>query len=231
MKFPRVLKVLWLDWLRPGLVAAAIICPLKSSLADVNFVPTGSMKPTILEGDFVFVNKLAYDLKLPFTTRHLSEWADPARGDVVVLFSPEDRMRLVKRVVAVPGDTIELRDNILSINGRRADYQPLGNDALAYVAGSDLAGAHFATETLEHRSHAVMAYRFLRSPMRSMSPLVLGPDEYFVMGDNRDNSKDSRYFGVVRRSLIVGRATGVVASVDKPGAWLPRLGRFFSALQ
>lgn len=218
-------KQLWLGWFRPFLVAASIIYPIKSSLADINFVPTGSMKPTILEGDFVFVNKLAYDLKVPFTTHHVAEWAEPSRGDVIVLFSPEDGIRLVKRLVAVPGDTIELRRNQLFINGQRASYQQSREGVLTYVDQSDLASAEFATETVDQRSHAVMAYRSVSSPVRSFGPVVLGREEYFVMGDNRDNSKDSRYFGIVKRNLIVGKAWGVVASVDKPGSWLPRLGR------
>jgi signal peptidase I len=188
------------------------------------------MKPTILEGDVLFVNKLAYDLKVPFTTWHLAEWSAPARGDVVVLFSPEDGIRLVKRLVAVPGDTLELRNNVLWINGTRAAYQPPQGTVLDYVAQEDLSSARFATETVEKRAHAMMVYPAYGSPVRSFGPVSLGHDEFFVMGDNRDNSKDSRYFGIARRELIVGRAVGVVASVDKPGWWLPRFGRFFSAL-
>jgi signal peptidase I len=224
-------KEFWLQWLRPALTMAAIVYPIKSSLADMNFVPTGSMKPTILEGDFVAVNKLAYDLKIPFTTQHLVEWADPARGDVVVLFSPKDAMRLVKRVVAVPGDTIELRNNVLFINGAPADYQLVPQEELPYITWLDREDAVFASEMVEERSHAVMAYPGLHAPQRSFRPITLGAREYFVMGDNRDNSEDSRYFGIVDRDLIVGRATAVVASFDKPGDWLPRVGRFFSPLK
>jgi signal peptidase I len=188
------------------------------------------MKPTILEGDFIFVNKLAYDLKIPFTTFHLAEWTSPSRGDVVVCFAPDDGIRLVKRVVAVPGDTLELRNNVLFINSQGADYQPPQGSTLAYVAAIDLQNARFATETIENRAHAVMAYPAISSPVRSFGPVSLGPDEYFVMGDNRDNSKDSRYFGIVRRQLIVGEALSVVASFEKPGKRLPRFRRFFSSL-
>lgn len=216
--------------MRPCLVAAAIVFPLKSSLADINFVPTGSMKPTILEGDYVFVNKLAYDLKIPFTTRHLAEWDNPSRGDIVVLFSPEDGMRLVKRLVAVPGDTLELRNNLLSINGKTASYQPPRDGVLSYVDNADLTSSQFATETVENRAHAVMACPSAFGPVRSFGPIVLGPDEYFAMGDNRDHSKDSRYFGIVQRNRIVGKAVGVVVSLDKPGWWMPRFGRIFSPL-
>jgi signal peptidase I len=230
MRTPAALRQLWREWLRPLAVAAAIICPIKSSLADYNFVPTGSMKPTILEGDLVFVNKLAYDLKIPFTTAHLAEWGEPARGDIVVLFSPEDCLRLVKRVVAVPGDSIELRNNTLWINSERARYASLPPAEFGGVSAAERAVAEFATETIGGRAHAVMANPFLPSLHRSFPPLTLRAGEYFVMGDNRDNSKDSRYFGVVDRRLIVGKASAVIASVDKNGFWLPRFGRFFSPL-
>src|SRR5205823_7902682 len=104
---------LWREWIRPAGMIAAIVFPLKSAIADWNWVPTGSMKPTILEGDLVFVNKLAYDLKVPFTLWRIGQWGDPARDDIVVFFSPKDGTRLVKRLIAGPGDTIEMRNNIL----------------------------------------------------------------------------------------------------------------------
>jgi len=85
------------------------MAPLRSAVVDWNWVPTGSMKPTIMVGDLVFVNKLAYDLKVPFTRTRISTWAEPSRGDIAVLFSPSDGKRLVKRVIGLPGDTIEMR--------------------------------------------------------------------------------------------------------------------------
>jgi signal peptidase I len=231
MKTSAALKRFWGSWLRPFLAMAAIILPFKSAIADINWVPSGSMKPTILEGDVIFVNKLAYDLKVPFTTWHLAKWSGPARGDIVVCFSPEDGIRLVKRLVAVPGDTVELRKNLLFINNERAAYQPPQEGVLDYVSKSDLSHAQFAAETVENRSHSVMAYPAYSSPVSTFDPVTLGPDEYFMIGDNRDNSKDSRHFGIVKRDVIVGEAVGVVASVDKPGNWLPRFGRFFSRLK
>jgi signal peptidase I len=140
-------------------------------------------------------------------------------------------MRLVKRVVAVPGDTIELRHNVLFINGARAAYQAMPVEELPYVTQSDREDAIFARESVDDRAHAVMAYPGMLAEKRSFRPITLGAHEYFVMGDNRDNSKDSRYFGIVDRDRIVGRASAVVASFDKPGDWLPRLGRFFSSLK
>ena len=103
-----------------------VVTSLRSALADWNDVPTGSMKPTIQEGDRVVVNKLAYDLKIPFTTFEVLKWGDPHRGDIVVLFSPQDGVRLVKRVIAVPGDVVQLVDNELFINGKK---QPVTSGA------------------------------------------------------------------------------------------------------
>jgi signal peptidase I len=231
MKASPLLKKVWSEWVRPFLTIAAIVFPIKSSLADINFVPSGSMKPTILEGDFVVVNKLAYDLKIPFTLQRLAQWDDPTRGDVVVCFSPEDGIRLVKRVVAVPGDTVELRNGALFINGAPAEYEKLPERELPYVTQSDREHAVFAHESVAGRSHAVMAYPGGFSPTRFLRPVTLGEGEYFMMGDNRDNSHDSRSYGVVRREQIVGRAFGVAWSFDKPGSWLPRMGRFFSGLE
>src|SRR3954452_17041153 len=110
---------------RPILVMLVVLFSFRSAVADYNVVPSGSMKPTIIEGDRIFGNKLAYDLKIPFTRIHIAQWADPKRGDVVVFDRPSDGVRLVKRVIGVPGDTIVLRDNPLFINGQPASYVSL----------------------------------------------------------------------------------------------------------
>jgi signal peptidase I len=209
-----------------------IFAALRSAVADWNDVPTGSMIPTILEGDRIFVNKLAFDLKFPFTTTRLLTWANPKPGDVVVLFSPADGDRLVKRVVAVPGDVIELRQNRLYLNGNVATYAPLDDQTAAQLNSAQRQGHIFANETepsADH-SHAVMATPAL-SARRSFGPYTLPPDKYFVMGDNRDNSFDSRYFGFVDRSQIVGRAVAVVASLDLNHHWTPRWNRFLQRLK
>src|SRR5476649_2418379 len=91
----KIARYLWTDWVRPLALPCLLITAAKSALADINYVPSGSMKPTILEGDVVFINKLAYDLRVPFTTARLAHWSDPERGDIVVCFSPADNTRLV----------------------------------------------------------------------------------------------------------------------------------------
>ena len=121
---------LWIKEVRPLLVLALVLFAIRSSLADWNDVPTGSMKPTILEGDRVYVNKLAYDLKVPFTTWHIAEWSNPKRGEIVVFYSPYNGQRLVKRVIGLPGDTLELRNEALILNGQPVQYGPIAEELL-----------------------------------------------------------------------------------------------------
>jgi signal peptidase I len=218
----------WQKEIRPLIFLTLILFSIRSSLADWNDVPTGSMKPTILEGDRVFVNKLAYDLKIPFTTWHIAEWSHPQRGDIVVFFSPKDGTRLVKRVIGLPGDTVEMRNEQLLINGEPVNYSPLDATVPAQLSDSERQRSTFAKENLPTRSHAVMAINDVQA-MRTFAPVRVQAASYFMMGDNRDNSFDSRYFGIVPRDQIIGRATGVVLSIDKTSYWSPRWGRWFSA--
>src|SRR5712671_2379295 len=129
----------WVKEIRPLLILALILFAIRSSLADWNDVPTGSMKPTIVEGDRVYVNKLAYDLKVPFTTWHIAEWNNPQRGEIVVFFSPKDGTRLVKRVIGLPGDTIELRNDRLLINDQSVDYTTLAPAVSKQLADTERA--------------------------------------------------------------------------------------------
>jgi signal peptidase I len=219
----------WRKEIRWWLVIGLVIFSLRSSLADWSDVPTGSMKPTILEGDRVFVNKLAYDLKVPFTTRHLAEWSNPHRGDIVVFYSPHDGTRLVKRVVGLPGDTVELRDDGLVLNGQAVEYKPIADELVRSVAPADRARQVYAAEQLPGQSHAVAAIPSV-SALRNFGPCRVPEGHYFMMGDNRDDSFDSRYYGPVARRRIVGRATSVVLSFDRAHYWLPRWQRFFTSL-
>jgi len=219
----------WRKEIRWWLVIGLVVFSIRSSLADWSDVPTGSMKPTIVEGDRVFVNKLAYDLKVPFTTCHIAQWGNPQRGDIVVFFSPRDGQRLVKRVVGLPGDTIELRNDSLVLNGKPVQYQPIAEELLRDVAVQDRASSLFAVEQLAGHRHAVAAIPSLPA-LRNYGPYVVPECHYFMMGDNRDNSFDSRYFGPVERKRIVGRATGVALSFDRENYWLPRWDRFLTAL-
>jgi signal peptidase I len=220
---------LWREWFKPILIIVVVLSTLRSAIADWNDVPTGSMRPTILEGDRIFVNKLAYDLKVPFTTYRVAEWSAPQRGDIVVLFSPEGGTRLVKRVIGIPGDHIELRDKDLFINDQRATYAPPDQAVVDQLEPAEQIGHMFKTEIIDGRAHPLM-WTASADGHRSFTPITLGEDEYFVMGDNRDNSRDSRIFGVVDRSRIVGRTSAVAFSVDRDNYYLPRWDRFFHSL-
>ena len=213
----------WREWLQPVILIAAVMFPYRSVVADWNVVPSGSMRPTIVEGDRIFVDKLAYDLKLPFTTLHLAQWADPQRGDIIVFYAPDSGERLVKRLIGAPGDVIELRADRLYVNGRSATYQALSN---AVARRQD---ENVASEEIGGRRHPVTFLEGVPA-LRTFGPVRVPAGEYFAMGDNRDNSRDSRYFGFVPRAAIVGRATHVVISLDPERLYLPRAGRFLQAL-
>ena len=210
-------------------VTIFLLFAFRSAIADWNDVPTGSMKPTIIEGDRIFVNKLAYDLKFPFTTWHLAQWDNPGRGDVVVFFSPADGVRLVKRVIGVPGDRIELVNNQLRVNDQPAEYGPLDPKFPGELPAAERSFHQFATESVAGRSHPVMGTASLPAP-RNFGPVVVPAGQYFMMGDNRDNSYDSRFYGCVDRRRIVGRASSVVISLDRDSWYLPRWHRSFTRL-
>lgn len=221
--------IFWKGWGVSLVVTIVIATSFRSAIADWNDVPTGSMIPTILEGDRIFVNKLAYDLKVPFTTWHLAKWDDPKRGDIVVFFSPADENRLVKRVIGVPGDEIAMRENRLYINGKSLEYEQLDSDFAEQFEEEQFNNRWFFSEQLSGDEHPVMFTPYFPS-MRSFGPIVVPDDHYFMMGDNRDESADSRFFGFVERQRIVGRATAVVLSLDYERYFKPRWERFFSKL-
>lgn len=213
-----------LNEIRVFLAMLLVVSSLRSALADWNDVPTGSMKPTIEEGDRVVVNKLAYDLKVPFTTLEVLKWGDPRRGDIVVLFSPVDGTRLVKRVVGVPGDRIEMRENQLFVNGRAAQWKEIASEE-----ASEQGNSLVVEENLAGRTHQVMFTPQIPA-VRSFAPMSVPAGRYFVMGDNRDNSNDSRFIGLIDRRRIVGKATAVAFSFDRAHYFAPRFDRFFKPI-
>jgi signal peptidase I len=219
---------IWRDLLRPFALAFLIIAPLKSAIADWNWVPSGSMKPSILEGELVFVNKLAYDLKVPFTTLHLSTWGNPVRGDVVVFYSPVDGTRLVKRVVGLPGDTVQLRNDVLYLNGVPQEYSSTDSAPFRHDIFED-GNPVVAIEHLEACDHYVLGLPG-RQALRNFGPFIVPSDQYFMMGDSRDNSADSRYIGPVPREKIVGRVPRIIISFDPSRHYLPRPQRILQPM-
>lgn len=223
-------RYLWREWIRPLAIPLALVAAAKSALADINIVPSGSMKPTILEGDVVFINKVAYDVRVPFTFTRLGRWSDPARGDIVVCYEPNDGTRLVKRVIGLPGDTIELRNEAVYLNGVRQTYRPVDARAGQALEPAEREASVFASEELGGRRHTVMAMPALSAP-RTFGPITVPRGSYFVMGDNRDVSRDSRYFGFMPRERITGRVKSVFVSADIHHWLRPRFDRFCSELE
>lgn len=219
----------WRAWMRPLIVVVLITGAFRSAIADWNDVPTGSMKPSIIEGDRIFVNKLAYDLKVPFTQWQIVEWKNPQRGDIVILFSPFDERRLVKRIVGIPGDEIGMIDNQVFVNRQPAQYVPLNQEIVSQVSPEHQSSYLFFQENIEHTHHPVMIMPN-KSARRSFHTVRIPVGQYFVMGDNRDDSFDSRWFGFVERRRILGKASAVVMSFNPERRYTPRWSRFLKAL-
>jgi signal peptidase I len=221
----------WREWRAYVLFFCLVWIPLRSTVIDYNPVPTGSMNPTILEGDVVWVDKLAYSLRIPLTQTHLVRWQEPQRGDIIVLLSPFDGTRLIKRVIGVPGDKIALRHNRLFLNGEAVDYTPATQDYGVTIAESMRAHAAFAEEQLPGHPHAVMGLARLDSANRNFDAVTVPSDQYFIMGDSRDNSIDSRAWGFAPRDAVLGQAKGILVSLDINDTYRPRWHRWGTDLR
>lgn len=196
----------------------------RTAVADWNPVPTASMRPSLLEGDVVFVNRLAFNVKLPLTDHVLAHTGEPQRGDIVTFSSPLDGTRLVKRLVGLPGDVVELRGERLVINGAEAAYtQPR---QVMEAIGDGQVTALRLSETLDGQAHGIQLIP--QSPVagRGFGPVTVPPGHYLMLGDNRDNSQDGRYFGFVPRALLIGRVERLLVSVDMLDNYAPRFERF-----
>jgi signal peptidase I len=194
-------------------------------------VPSGSMNPTVVEGDQILVNKLAYGVRIPFTHVWLHQGAGPARGDIITFDSPEDGQTWLKRVVGLPGDTVEMRDERLIINGEPLAYRQGDSSAANALPNSTREQALlFATEQLGAVAHPIMVIPQVPA-MRTFGPVTVPAGQYLLLGDNRDNSKDSRYIGMIPRERITGHALTVALSLNYDRHYLPREGRFRKTLK
>lgn len=201
----------------------------RTAVADWNPIPSASMRPNLLEGDVVFVNRLAYNVKLPLTDHVLAHTGAPRRGDVVTFSSPVDGTRLIKRLVGLPGDIVELRDEMLIINGQPAQY-----DAVEQVTEALGTSQVAALRLSEHSDGHVRRVQFIpqaETKARNFGPVTVPVGQYMMLGDNRDNSADSRMIGFVPRHLLIGRAERLLVSADILHGWMPRFERFGKSLR
>jgi signal peptidase I len=182
-------------------LALLLALVVRSSVVEAFWVPSGSMLPTIQIGDHLFVNKLAYGLRVPLLGTKVVRFGELRRGDIVVFVSPvEPSTDLIKRVVAIAGDTVEVRNKRLSVNGQTVPDEH----------------AHFSDPHVKG------------PPRDNFGPVTVPPGKFFVMGDNRDQSYDSRYWGFADIEAIKGRATFVYWSREpgSNGSWLGWLGHW-----
>ena len=193
----------------------AIVLVLRSFLFEPFQIPTGSMIPTLAVGDFILVNKFSYGIRLPVIGTKIVDIAEPKNGEVMVFIPPHQDVYFIKRVVGIPGDTVRYQDKALYINGKRqnqtfvAQIPPVNPRVLQY------------REKLGNVEHLIQ-----RNPYRetSVDEWVIPEGHYFMMGDNRDQSSDSRYWGLVSEHNIVGRAVAIWLH-KKPGLRLPEFSR------
>ena len=214
-----LLQPWWLDWTAGLFPVILAVFLLRSFLFEPFKIPSGSMIPTLLVGDLILVNKFQYGVRLPVTGTKLIANQDPQRGDVMVFHYPVDpRIDYIKRVVGVPGDELSYTNQALSVNGKLVPVQPLGD----YYDEDSLRYAPKFLETMGTVSHSILVEPKRASIYRPMDSFVNFRDNcrytaegvtckvpaghYFMMGDNRDNSQDSRYWGFVPDENIVGRA-------------------------
>jgi signal peptidase I len=176
-------------------------------------VPSNSMMPTLLTGDFILVNKFDYGLRLPLLNSKIIDFSKPERGDVIVFRYPNyehtagySGVDFIKRVVALPGDTISYEKDQLTINGETVDYRKIG----AYQgvdSGKAMSGYRQVRELIDHADHDILLHPLGHS--RELSKTTVPEGHYFVMGDNRSHSSDSRFWGYVPEDYILGRAIGI----------------------
>ena len=187
-------------WITELIVVVVIVLLIRAFLVQAYNIPSGSMKPTLLVGDFILVNKLVY------------RFSDVQRGDIVVFKWPVDpRIDFIKRVIAVPGDTVEIKDYRVYINGEELPLRFLGEER------EDGFTKFIFEETLPNGvKHKIALYKDPILTRRDVPATKIPEGHYFVLGDNRDNSEDSRYWGLLPKENIVGKAFVVYYSGDIP---------------
>ncbi len=200
------------EWAKSLAVALVIWYVLTTILIQAFRIPSGSMENTLLIGDFLFVNKALYGAEIPLIKKRLPAVREPRRYDIVVFYSVEEPgVSVVKRIIGMPGDTLSMASNVMQVNGQAV---PEGY----VVRGRELADPEDPKmRSWQRRYVAGRTLDGYRPTLKTWGPLVVPADSFFVMGDNRDNSYDSRYWGFLGRDRIRGRPLFVYYSYNKNG--------------
>tara|TARA_B100001093_G_scaffold518317_1_gene602737 strand:+ start:1709 stop:2338 length:630 start_codon:yes stop_codon:yes gene_type:complete len=206
------------------------IVAFRSSILDWNHVSTGSMNPAIIEGDRVIVEKSAYDFELPLTDWKAIKTGNPSRGEIVIFREQNSSHLLIKRIVGLPGETIEVLDNKVLVNKVQAHYQPLQKGFFNHLDLYSRTKNHFALEIFEDAEHPIMLQKKPNQTSNSPKQVDIPAGYYYVLGDNRNSSIDSRNIGLIPREQIAGRARKIAFSLDYSNFYVPRKDRFFKDL-
>jgi signal peptidase I len=210
------------EWTKSIVIAFALFLVIRTFLVEAFRIPTGSMENTLLVGDFLLVNKAVYGAQVPLTRSHLPAFSQPRRGDVVVFVPPhEPGKNYVKRLVGMGGDTLEMRDKVLFVNGQ-PQTEP-------YVQFSDPKNDVYGPNMYWQCDYRPAKERDTecRPTRDNWGPVVVPPGRFMVLGDNRDDSEDSRYWGFVHRGAIKGEPLFIYYSFDsstlRPFPWITQI--------
>ncbi len=195
----------------------------RSAVADWYTVPSGSMQPTIQVGDRIIVNKMAYDLRFPFTNVSLASLDKPKHGEIVVFESKAANLRLIKRVVGLPGDVVTMQNNIITVNGQKLTYHALDNKKVQ----TDSIHVNYFSEKIGNITHRINIGNSATNQLINFGPVTVPKGHYLVLGDNRHHSADSRVYGFIPHHELRGKATGIAFSVDYDNYYIPRKERLF----
>lgn len=217
----------YFDYSRSFFPALLLVLIIRSFIVQPYRVPTGSLEPTVMPGDFILVQQYAYGLRLPVTQKKIYATGEPKRGDIALFYYPEDTaVRFVKRVVGLPGDHVVYKDKVLTVNGKEMLQSVVGPD-LSEEPGELPQPVIRKHEVLDGVSHNIFVSKD-RGWFQNVD-VVVPPGHYFMMGDNRDFSADSRYWGFVPEQYLIGKAFAIWLSWDSNKS-RPRWNRMFTGV-
>ena len=218
----------WQKW-RGLFLFFVLLIFVRATIVDWNHVPTRSMVPSIVPGDRIFVDKTAFGLRLPYSAAPILRWGRPLRSEIVVFHAPKTGILTVKRIIGLPGDTVSWRNSELLVNGEAARYSLLPDTERDPILTLQFPHTRSLNEQISGQEREILRYKISPKKSHGSFETVVVPSSYYlVLGDNRDNSADYRAFGFVHADEMVGRAKGVLFSLDPESFYAPRWHRFGS---